>query len=678
MKLLFTAFAILCTAVAFGQQAPCAFDQYQRKHQPQMAAAEERIQQALAQTQGLQYSHTPGLKIIPVVVHVIHDGGTENISEAQIQSQIAVLNEDFRRIAGTPGEGAGVDALVEFCLAKKDPQGRCTNGIVRVQNTLSVHQTYQRSLLKQLSYWDNTRYLNMYVVKSINGSSGILGYSSFPGGPADEDGIVVRHDYFGNIGTAAGGMGRTTTHEIGHWFGLYHTFQGGCGTSDTCNTGDNVCDTPPVANPNFGCPSPTINSCSNDSYPDQIANYLDYTDDNCKSMFTLGQKNRMHAALAALRPAIWTAWNIDSTGCDSGFANGPCAVIPNFIALNTQICTGSSITFYDRSQNNPLSYNWTFGGGSPASSSAANPTVTYTTPGVYDVKLIATNAQGTDSLVRTAYVTVTIPPTGQALPFAEDFETPVFPSGGILIDNPDGGITWERDTVAVAYDGRGSAKINNLINTNYGQSDAMELPAFDFTSVSVPQRLYFYYAYARSDPNYSDELIVLASKDCGVNWTQLFYRTGNTLATGPTQITPYLPDTATVWKKANISLAPYAGEQNVRIRIVNVTDGGNNLYIDNINIGLWPLDVSENVIAEDAVKIFPNPAHDQLELTTAVPLLAQNVRLLNLLGAEVGVTLTAKGAGVYSIAIPVGTAPGMYYLTLETAQGRVVRKISLY
>jgi len=175
---------------------PCYFDNYQRQNKVYVEKAEKNISNAIRNI--VEYkNHSAVIKIIPVVVHVIHNSGTENISDSQIQSQITVLNEDFRKIAGTAGDGNGVDTEIEFCLAKKTPDGKCSNGIVRIQSSLTNHLTYQRAQLKNLSYWDNTRYLNMYIVKTINGTSGILGYSSYPGGPPDEDGIVVRHDYFG-------------------------------------------------------------------------------------------------------------------------------------------------------------------------------------------------------------------------------------------------------------------------------------------------------------------------------------------------------------------------------------------------------------------------------------------------------------------------------------------------
>lgn len=655
---------------------PCYFDKYQRNNKKIIENAELEIQRELFKAEKKLLSHNPNLKIIPVVVHVIHDGGTNNISDAQIQSQIDVLNEDFRKKVGTNGFGAGVDTDIEFCLAKKDPQGKCTNGIVRINSPLSNHQTYQRSQLKLLSYWDNTRYLNMYVVKNINNGSGILGYSSFPGGPPDEDGIVVKHNYYGRIGTASTSLGRTTTHEIGHWFGLYHTFNGGCGV-DTCADGDLVCDTPPAANPNYGCP--TINSCSNDfpNINDQIQNYMDYSNDNCKSMFSNGQKQRMHATLTSFRNDIWQQWNLDSTGCDSGFVNSNCKVIADFVTLNQNICIGNSIVFYNKSQNNPTTYQWYFQGGTPAISSVANPTVSYAAIGNFQVKLIATNSYGTDSLISNNYVNVTTPPVGQALPYFENFESVTFPTNGITIDNPDGGITWQRDTIAVAYQGLASAKIDNLININYGQSDALLLPRFDFTSFIGTPYLNFKWAYAKSDPNYSDELIVLVSKDCGVNWSQVFYRTGTAMTTGTTQTTPYLPNASTVWKIANISLATYTTYPNVQIKIVNVTDGGNNLYVDNINLGALITSINETETTVNDVLIYPNPTSGSFSIEYQ---LTKNedvtIEITDVLGREVyKKTYKSQTVGLNKQEVDILLKGGIYNICLKTIYSTTNKKI---
>ena len=678
MKNKFTTFILLLTSVTLGAQftEPCYFDKYQRINKQNTENAEKEIQKSLNKSKQKLLSHNPSLKTIPVVIHVIHDGGSNNISDAQIQSQINILNEDFRKKIATNGFGNGVDTEIEFCLAKKDPLGKCTNGIVRINSPLSNHQTYQRSELKLLSYWDNTRYLNMYVVRNINNGSGILGYSSFPGGPVTEDGIVVRHDYFGKIGTAASSLGRTTTHEIGHWFGLYHTFNGGCGI-DTCTDGDLVCDTPPAANPNYGCPS--VNSCSNDipNVNDQIQNYLDYSNDNCKNMFTYGQKQRMHATLVNLRNTIWQQWNVDSTGCDSGFVNNNCKVIADFVTLNTNICVGNTIVFYNKSQNNPTSYQWFFQGGTPATSSVANPTVTYTAIGNFQAKLIVTNTYGTDSLILNNYVNVTTPPVGQALPYFENFESITFQNNGITIDNPDGGITWERDTIAVAYQGIASTKINNLINTNYGQSDAMILPRFDFTSVIGTPFLNFKWAYAKSDPNYSDELIVLVSKDCGVNWTQVFYRTGVAMTTGTTQPTPYLPTTSTVWKTANISLSAYTTYPNVLIKIVNVTDGGNNLYIDNINLGTNITSVTEVENQISNLLIYPNPTNGKFFIEYTLLKESNTIIVItDVLGRTILTTdIKSQKDGLHKWELDSGLENGIYNVGIKTANVFTNKKV---
>lgn len=658
------------------QVEPCFFDKYQRTHAQAVSNAEAEIQNALLKAGQKLQSNNPNLKVIPVVIHVIHDGGANNISDAQIQTQIDVLNEDFRRKTGTNGFGAGVDTDIEFCLAKKDPLGKCTNGIVRINSPLSNHQTYQRSMLKQLSYWDNTRYLNMYVVKNINNGNGILGYSSFPGGPADEDGIVVKHNYFGRIGTAASSLGRTTTHEIGHWFGLYHTFNNGCGT-DTCNGGDFVCDTPPAANPNYGCPT-SVNSCTIDNLSDQVRNYLDYSNDNCKNIFTVGQRSRMHATLSTLRDTIWQPWNLDSTGCDSGYISSNCKVIADFVTHTPAICVGNTITFYNKSQNNPTAYQWFFQGGTPSVSSVANPTVTYPALGNFLVKLITTNVYGTDSLLLNNYVIVATPPVGQSLPYSENFESFFFPANGMTIDNPDGGITWERDTIAVAYQGIASAKINNLINTNYGQSDALILPRFNFSTFSGIPYLSFKWAYAKSDPNYSDELLVLVSNNCGVTWSQVFYKSGSTMTTGSTQVTPYIPNSSTVWKAATISLQTYTASSNVQIKIVNVTDGGNNLYVDDINLNAISTNIVGTISNGSQVHVFPNPADDNLNLEyELVKSGSFSYEVIDVIGRMiVSMNLGIQSAGKHSLLLDVTSlAGGIYFIKISMDQNRVIKKI---
>ncbi len=255
---------------------------------------------------------------IPVVVHVLHNGeqiGTgANITDAQVISQITVLNEDYRRMLNTPGYNTdidGADVEVEFCLAQQNPDGDNINGIDRInigqdgifEASLQDAQN-QMDALKPSSIWDPSRYMNMWSVK-YRGGSGILGYAQFPGGGGSTDGVVSDYRYFGssdyNDGTfnlsAPFDKGRTMTHEVGHFLGLYHTFQGACPFSgESANEGDFCLDTPAVGSPNYGCPS--SDSCATGD-SDMVENYMDYTNDACMNIFTNDQKARVLAVLAS-------------------------------------------------------------------------------------------------------------------------------------------------------------------------------------------------------------------------------------------------------------------------------------------------------------------------------------------------------------------------------------------
>lgn len=630
MKITLTIFPFLFISLfSMAQNSPCAFDWIAKMKIQQ--ATEIKIQNGI-QNLSLQKAFDT-IKTIPVVVHVIHTGGSENISEAQIQSQIQILNEDFGKLPGTPGDGNGVDTKVRFCLAKRDPNGNCTNGIVRVNSTLANHKAYERPLLKQLSFWDNERYLNIYVVKSITGS--VLGYSSFPGGAPDEDGIVVRNNYFGNMGTASTSLGRTMTHEAGHWFGLYHTFNNGCGT-DVCLDGDNVCDTPPVATANFGCPA-SSNSCSNDSpdLPDLLENYMDYTDDNCKNMLTQGQAERIASTLINIRTNIWSEANLISTGCDSNYvAPSTCGITANFVTLTQDICIGNSINFSDLSLNDATSWSWEFPGGTPANSTSQNPTITYNTLGNFDVKLIATDGVTTDSITFSNYVTVSNPGIGDPLPFSEGFEAG-FPQNGLSLFDADGLGSWELDSIA-PKEGNYCIKIDNLNNPCCGSVDEVYLPYFDLSTVGSTPYMKFVWAYAKSDQLYSDELIVQASVDCGNNWNQVFYRSQSSLVTGPTQTTSFIPDSSE-WNNAVIGLGAYSSEQYVLLKIINVSDGGNNLYIDNINIGNISVGTEEQIAESDNWKLFPNPGSNVLSLNFDNSFSGQ-IKIIDISGRTVSIT----------------------------------------
>jgi hypothetical protein len=321
-SILFSSFLFATLAVQAQHFIPCATDEYFKQqliNHPEIAAAEKAINDSAAQqVQQIIMNKTGKVLYVPVVFHIIHENGAENISQAQIMDQLRIVNEDFRKKAGTNGASTdplAADMEIEFRLAQYDPNGNKHDGINRVFSTLTNNANNN---VKPLSYWDARKYLNIWVVKSINVNTGlsgtVLGYAQFPWNlnfQTTTDGIVIRSDQVGIIGSGQQSQaGRTLTHEIGHWLGLYHTFQDGCvgATSITCaSQGDRVCDTPPVADASFGC-NIGRNSCSNDSpnLPDMVKNYMDYSDGTCLNTYTVGQKARVwSASIMNLRSGIF-------------------------------------------------------------------------------------------------------------------------------------------------------------------------------------------------------------------------------------------------------------------------------------------------------------------------------------------------------------------------------------
>jgi hypothetical protein len=278
---------------------------------------------------------------IPVVFHVIYaQEGPDVISETRLLSQLQVLNEDYQQLPGTPGASAGANMQLAFFIASQDPDGNCHSGINWVQSDLALHDadSDQEELdLKALSIWPTDRYLNVWVVDGFL-DNGVLGYSSLPGYDAAIDGVVIGRDY---VGVTAGSdsefaLGRTGTHEVGHWLGLFHPFDDGCvGTTvSTCaSLGDMVCDTAPMDEPSSTCRTTPPNSCTETpDAADPHRNYMDYLPDACMDRFTPGQVARVRTLLASHRSNIYSATNLALAGrgsaCTVTAAQGKQPAVP--------------------------------------------------------------------------------------------------------------------------------------------------------------------------------------------------------------------------------------------------------------------------------------------------------------------------------------------------------------
>jgi len=248
------------------------------------------------------------LVTIPVVVHVVHRADEENISDAQVKSQIKALTRDFRLKNADKSKvpaawkALATDAKIDFTLATTDPNGKKTPGITRTATTresFAADNTVKSKKTGGVNPWPTDRYLNCWV---CNLSDGLLGYAQFPGGPAATDGVVVLYSAFGTEGAvnAPFDKGRTATHEVGHFLNLRHIW----GDRNDCTGNDLVADTPPAQRANTGKPKFPAITCKNGPNGDMFMNYMDYTDDDSMVMFTVGQVARMNAALGGPRKKL--------------------------------------------------------------------------------------------------------------------------------------------------------------------------------------------------------------------------------------------------------------------------------------------------------------------------------------------------------------------------------------
>ena len=562
--------------------------------------------------------NTDQIHRIPVVVHIIYSNQIDNISDAQVFDAIQILNEDSRRTNSDASNlrsifnSVAADIEVEFVLAKKDPNGNCTNGITRTQSNLSLNANDN---VKSLINWDNKKYMNIWVVRSINlpGSSLgpgsiIRGYSAFPYNniPATDDGIVVRHANFGSIGTSQGSRYRTLTHEVGHFLNLKHTFQNGC------SGGDNCPDTPPVANSNAGC-NVNQNSCTfeNPDLPDMIENYMDYTDDNCRNTFTINQKQRAKAVLniSYLRGNLTTASNHNITGIDpSGSLN--CFPVADFSVGKKLICSGEQIQITENcSYEITPSFHYTISDQNNANQQHivnGNPLITFNNPGVYDVKLEIQNPQGQSMKQYPKLITVRPHGGVSYSPFFSATMEKTLPNDiWARTDNGDN-IIWKR-TPQASQQGLYSYFLENFNIPAGVDGDALIAGPIQLNNPNTLQ-LKFNHAFARKQSNNSDKLKIYTSTDCGENW--ILRKVLPTFQLGISNLYPsniYIPS-SNEWMETTINLNSLISKNSLMIKFEMFSGGGNNVYIDNLNLS-YSINKDE-LSPKQVIQVYPSPSNN--------------------------------------------------------------------
>lgn len=622
------------------------------------------------------------VKIVPVVFHVIHNYGSENISNAQIANALHLMNLDFNKMQ--PDTTAIIplfkpiigNTQFEFRLARKDPQGNCTNGITR---TVSTHTYWADDEAKAIApIWQRDKYLNVWIVQKLsNGAGGYTIYPDFAAFSPNTDGVILVNQQFGAIGTSSGVdlAKRTLTHEVGHFFRLNHTW-GNSNTPGVSCGNDNVDDTPQTKGTNGqGC-NTAQSTCG---AVDNVQNIMDYA--SCPKMFTVGQAARMNSCITSnqftFRKNLWQDANLNATGTNDGFVDTICTPRADFNALIKTVCAGGSLTFKDASwRGTPSSWSWTFTSGSTIlTANTANPTVQFNEPGIYDVKLEVSNSIGTNSVTKTAYIQVM--PTSAMLPegfISQDFENFTPNSDGWFIINDDNN-GWQL-TSAAAFSGTKSLYAKNQ-NAYQGSYYRLLTPSVNLSQVTTP-KLKFKYAYAKQADANGDNIKVSISTDCGASWSLMPPPLSTTnMVTVSGNITSNFIPTAAQWKEFSVNVpATYHNATNARFRIELYSAGGNNVYVDDINVE-GPASVKEEIQAQYNYSIFPNPANEILNFSFSLEKSEYiNMRILDLTGKLISQNQVSRAAGNYNIEIPVqNLSSGVYIFQISFGDKTVSEKI---
>ena len=594
-----------------------------------------------------QNQKSTDLKVIPVVFHVLHQNGHENINDAQIWDALEILNEDFQKLnADTISVVSPFDTIIgkvnfEFRLATIDPNGNPTTGIDRIFTPLTNNADDD----SKLNSWNPNSYVNIWVVRTLK-PTGVSGYTYNPlqfGVNECKDGIVMLNDYIGTIGTSTPLKGFFLTHEMGHYFGLFHLSNGNgiVGTSD-CDYTDGIYDTPRQVG-NYSC-NLSMNSCNDSLYPeslnywgfdvpDMVQNFMSNT--YCMSMFTPAQVELMRSVAESSlygRDQLWTTANLIATGTGPGVTPPVSLAAPGseFSILSNSnyshpyvfgmICTGDSIQFSTENGLIPsgtTTYLWSFPGGSPSSSPLENPMVTYTNPGYYDVTLTATSPNGSTTTTKNAmiYVSGSWPeftgPVVQNFNLSGDFwqsqntnnDSGYFQRIGTNGTQNTGcfllGNHYDPDTTNACYE-----MSENQINMN---KDNLISPAFDLSTTSTVTVSFDYAFGCAAIPDSATELLkIYYSRDCGESWTLKKTIQDTSLVTAfAAQSANFIP-AQNQWKNVSFAFTSTANDTKTRFKFEFVASNySNNFYIDNFVID-GVLGISDNELS--GIGIFPNPA----------------------------------------------------------------------
>lgn len=572
--------------------------------------------------------------IIPVVFHILHEYGSENIMDAQVYDALRVMNEEF---GANDDDSVNIipqfkpknaNSFIEFRLAAIDPDGNCTNGIEHIYS----HESEIGDDFSKVHQWDRSHYLNVWVSGAV-----IPGVATFTYEPVLTngnnfwmDGIMILHSYVGSIGTGAPFVESTITHQTGHYLGLKHPNGSVSATGTTCGD-DGIADTP-ITKGWYICETDTnvLKDCDPNIVED-VNNYMEQS--WCQFHFTAGQSDFMHNTLQSTegernvlsQPNTLIATGVENLTMPQLPPTVPlCPPVADFSASATRVCIGANVFFMDASWNAVIdNWEWIFEDGSPAITTANSPNVSFPSSGWKDVTLIVSNAAGADTLVMEDYIFVSPDWPNFVGPATLDMEGTQ--DWLFVVENPENNEPYFQAVEGVGYDNSKAFKLNNYKDVSnvvpysddyfyynrLGKSrDNLMTPSFNLvntTNITVG----FWYAYASMATQQGgvDAILkVYSSRNCGESWvTRKTIQGANLVTGGLNNTSDFTPAGNNEWNYAEFTYTPNAQDTKTHFLFEFVaSDSSNNLYIDQFSVN--------GVLATDNISldqmnctVYPNP-----------------------------------------------------------------------
>lgn len=640
--------------------------------------------------------------IIPVVFHVVYKTDDQNISDTRLKEQIKILNDDFNALNSDISKVPEPFKLsvgmfkVKFVLANRDTKGNITTGINRYKTTVNAFSIDSEGIKSAskggANAWDPNSYLNIWVGNIYDEAEGdLLGYASFPSNAGKStDGVALHYHHVGKTGSLRPyNLGRTATHEFGHYFNLYHIW----GDADRCTADDGIGDTPSQYTSSSGVPTfPKTDQCTKDYPGIMFMNFMDYSNDEALLMFTNMQADRMLAALNGPRASLLKSKGYVPTidlDVSASAITSPEAIecyneiTPKVVVYVDGAKEVSSLEIAMKIDNGtPLVGTWTgklvqddaiqlaF---SPITVSEGNHTITFTINKVNGV----VDDNTTNNSVSKSF---TIGVTKKNLPLVEDFESANLVNKGITILNEDGKITWLRSKKNVSSEGSYSLYMNNYdydpeyYATTLGQYDDIIFPFLDLSNEVGVEMTFDVAAAAYTDPNANskrDSLQVLVSTDCGNTYDILYNKYGKNLITVDTAVKTAFNPVSSQWRSETINLDKYAGNDLVRVIIRNISQWQNNIFVDNVKINNRVITAIHDQVVDNDIVLYPNPSDGQVTLRMNKDISGlKNISWINALGQEVLSQTVSMPSPIMNFDLSK-QPKGIYIIKLEFVDGTV-------